>query len=258
MSLLTDLLQRCRGVFRGGREDAETREELQFHLEMQTEKNLRAGMDPRQARRRAHARLGGVDAIREAVRDARGARPLDDLFRDLGYALRGARRHHGFSLVAVLTLTLGIGANTAVFTVVDSFLFRPPPFEHVERLVSIRDVNPAQGWMVEDNVPASPGRCPVPAASCSARPCAARRRRRRRRGRTGPSRPDRGRCPTRRRCHRPQPRIEGRESAIAGMREPVHCRGGRRARRPRVARTRPGPPISARPVRRVAAAALAR
>ena len=157
MSLLTDLVQRCRDVFRGGREDAETQEELQFHLEMQTEKNLRAGMDPRQARRQAHVRLGGVDAIREAVRDARGARPLDDLFRDLGYALRGARRHHGFTLVAVLTLTLGIGANTAVFTVVDNFLFRPPPFEHVERLVSIRDVNPAQGWMAEDNVPASPG-----------------------------------------------------------------------------------------------------
>ena len=157
MSLLTDLVQRCRGFLRGEREDAETQEELQFHLEMQTEKNLRAGMDPRQARRQAHVRLGGVDAIREAVRDARGARPLDDLFRDLGYALRGARRHHGFTLVAVLTLTLGIGANTAVFTVVDNFLFRPPPFEHVERLVSIRDVNPAQGWMVEDNVAASPG-----------------------------------------------------------------------------------------------------
>lgn len=103
MSLLTDLVRRCGSVFRGGREDAETQEELRFHLEMETEKNLRAGMDPHQARRQAHVRLGGVDAIREAVRDARGPRPLDDLFRDLGYALRGARRHHGFSLVAVLT-----------------------------------------------------------------------------------------------------------------------------------------------------------
>ena len=75
----------------------------------------------------------------------------------LGYALRSARRHPGFTLVAVLTLTLGIGANTAVFTVVDNFLFRPPPFEHVERLMSIRDVNPPQGWTVEDNVAGSPG-----------------------------------------------------------------------------------------------------
>ena len=144
MRLVTGVLSRLRSLLRRGREDAETAEELRFHLEMETAKNVRAGMDPAEARRRAHLRLGGVDAIREAVRDARGGRPLEDLLRDVGYALRGARRNPGFTLVAVLTLTLGIGANTAVFTVVDNFLFRPPPFEHVERLMSIRDVNPAQ------------------------------------------------------------------------------------------------------------------
>lgn len=57
----------------------------------------------------------------------------------------------------MLTLSLGIGASTTVFTIVDNFLFRPPPFEHVERLVSIRDVNPAQGWTSEDDIAASPG-----------------------------------------------------------------------------------------------------
>ena len=157
MNRLAALARRFRSPFRRGREDAEMRDELRFHLEMETEKNLRAGMDPREARRRAHLRLGGVDAIQEAVRDARGARPLEDLARDLGYALRGARRNPGFTLVAVLTLTLGIGATTAVFTVADNFLFRPPPFAHVDRLVGIRDVNPAQGWTVDDDVPASPG-----------------------------------------------------------------------------------------------------
>ena len=157
MSRLAALARRFRSLFRRGHEDAETQYELRFHLEMETEKNLRAGMDPREARRRAHVRLGGADAIREAVRDARGARPLEDLARDLGYALRGARRNPGFTLVAVLTLTLGIGATTAVFTVADNFLFRPPPFAHVDRLVGIRDVNPAQGWTVDDNVPTSPG-----------------------------------------------------------------------------------------------------
>ena len=157
MSLAADLLARLGSLLRRGREDDETAEELRFHLEMEAEKNLRAGMDPGEARRQAHLRLGGVDAIREAVRDARGMRPLEDLARDLRYALRGARRSPGFTLVAVLTLTLGIGANTAVFTVVDNFLFRPPPFEHVERLMSIRDVNPVQGWTAEDNVAASPG-----------------------------------------------------------------------------------------------------
>ena len=63
---------RLRSLFRRGREDAETQEELRFHLEMEAEQNLRAGMDPREARRRAHARLGGVEAVREAVREARG------------------------------------------------------------------------------------------------------------------------------------------------------------------------------------------
>ena len=157
MNRLAELVRRCAVLFRGAREDAETREELLFHLEMETEKNLRAGMPPREARRQARLRLGAVDAIRESVRDARGARPLEDLVRDLGHALRGARRNPGFTLVAVLTLTLGIGATTAVFTVVDNLLFRPPPFEHVDRLMSIKDVNPAQGWFPEDDVPASPG-----------------------------------------------------------------------------------------------------
>ena len=151
------LLARLRSLLRRGREDDDTAEELRFHLEMETAKNVRAGMGPGEARRQAHLRLGNVDAIREAVRDAHGTRPIEDLARDLRYALRGARRNPGFTLVAVLTLALGVGANTAVFTVVDNLLFRPPPFEHVDRLVSIRDVNPAQGWTAEDNVATSPG-----------------------------------------------------------------------------------------------------
>ena len=154
---ITDLLARLRSLLRRGREDDETTEELRFHLEMETAKNVRAGMTPAEARRQAHVRLGGVDAIHEAVRDAHGTRPVEDLMRDLRHALRSARRNPAFTLVAALTLTLGIGANTAVFTVVDNFLFRPPPFENVERLMSIRDVNPAQGWTAEDNVAASPG-----------------------------------------------------------------------------------------------------
>ncbi len=93
----------------------------------------------------------------EALRDQRGWPWLDDLLTDVRIGVRGLARRPGFTLVAVLTLTLGIGATTAVFMVVDNFLFRPPPFEHVERLMGIRDVNPAQGWTVEDNVPTSPG-----------------------------------------------------------------------------------------------------
>ena len=142
MTLLANLAARLRSVFRRGREDAETREELRFHLEMETEKNLRAGMDPREARRRAHARLGGVEAIREAVRDARGMRPVEDLFRDLGYALRGARRNPGFVLAAVVSLAVPIGLNTTIFTIVDSLLFRPLPVVRPGELVDVYTSHP--------------------------------------------------------------------------------------------------------------------
>ena len=137
MNLLSNLVARLRGAFRRGREDAETRDELRFHLVMETEKNLRAGMDPREARRRAHVRLGGVEAIREAVGDARGMRPLEDLLRDLGYALRGARRNPGFTLAAVVSLAIPIGFNTTIFTIVDSLLFRPLPVVRPAELVDV-------------------------------------------------------------------------------------------------------------------------
>ena len=142
MTLLANLAARLRSVFRREREDAETRDELRFHLEMETEKNLRAGLDPREARRRAHARLGGVEAIREAVRDARGMRPAEDLLRDLGYALRGARRNPGFALAAVVSLAIPIGLNTAIFTIVDSLLFRPLPVVRPGELVDVYTSHP--------------------------------------------------------------------------------------------------------------------
>ena len=142
MSLLANLVARLRGILWRGREDAETREELRFHLEMETEKNLRAGMDPREARRRARVRLGGVDRIREAVRDARGGRPLEELLRDLGYALRGARRRPGFTLAAAVSLAIPIGFNTAVFTVVDALLFGPLPVARPGELVDVYTSDP--------------------------------------------------------------------------------------------------------------------
>ena len=106
MNLLADLIARLRSFLRRGREDADTEAELRFHLEMETAKNVRAGMNPEEARRQAGLRLGGVDAIREAVRDARGGRPLEDLLRDFGYALRGARRNPAFTLAAIVSLAI--------------------------------------------------------------------------------------------------------------------------------------------------------
>ena len=136
MNLLASLAARLRSLFRRGREDAQTQEELRFHLEMETEKNLRAGMDPREARRQAGARLGGVDAIREAVRDAHGTRPVEDLLRDLGYALRGARRNPGFTFAAVAALACGIGASTTAFTIVNA-VTRGLPVDEPDRMVRV-------------------------------------------------------------------------------------------------------------------------
>lgn len=127
---------------RRGREDDETAEELRFHLEMEARKNLRAGMEPGEARRQAHLRLGGVEAIREAVRDARGTRPLEDMVRDLRYALRGARRNPGFTLAAIVSLAIPIGFNTTIFTIVDSVLFRPLPLTRPAQIVDVYTSDP--------------------------------------------------------------------------------------------------------------------
>ena len=145
MSPLAALVRRLQSLFRRGREDAETRDELRFHLEMETEKNLRAGMDPREAHRRAHVRLGGVDAIQEAVRDARGGRPVEDMLRDLGYALRAARRRPGFTAAAVVSLAIPIGFNSAIFTIVDSFLLRPLGVVRPAELVDVYTSDPNVG-----------------------------------------------------------------------------------------------------------------
>ena len=142
MSLLADLLSRCRSLLRRGREDDETAEELRFHLEMETDKNERAGMSPEEARRQARLRLGGVDAIREAVRDAGGTRSLEDLLRDFGYALRGARRNPAFTLAAIVSLAIPIGFNTTIFTIVDAVLFRPLPLVRPAQLVDIYTSDP--------------------------------------------------------------------------------------------------------------------
>ena len=146
MKLFANGAARLLSLFRRGREDAETQDELRFHLEMETEKNLRAGMDPREARRHAHVRLGGVDAVREAVRDARGGRALEDLVRDLVYAVRGLRRNPGFTVAAVVSLAIPIAFNTTTFTIVDAILFRPLPVARAAQLVDVYTSHPVDPW----------------------------------------------------------------------------------------------------------------
>jgi len=116
---------------------AETDEELQFHIERQTEANLAAGMTPEEARRRAVIAFGGVEHAREACSEARPGWFLDTLWQDVRYALRGFRRTPVFTITVVAMLTLGIGATTAVFSVVDRILFRSLPYTHDDRIVSV-------------------------------------------------------------------------------------------------------------------------
>jgi len=113
-------------------------EEIRFHIEQQTDKNLRAGMTPDQARRQAYITFGGVEHFKESTRDEFRPALLQDSLLDLRYAVRALRRAPVFTLVGASTLALGIGATTAVFTVVRSVLIKPLPFRDSDALVSLK------------------------------------------------------------------------------------------------------------------------
>jgi predicted permease len=115
---------------------AELDEELQFHLDHSIEANIAAGMTPDEARRQALIEFGGVERAREQSFEQRPGWWIDTLLQDVRYALRGFRRNPAFTIAVIATLTLGIGATTAVFSVVDRILFRQLPYAHDDRLVS--------------------------------------------------------------------------------------------------------------------------
>ena len=120
-------------------------EEMRFHLEMEVEAFVRKGMTLEEARREALLGFGGVERFKERARDERGGRVLDDLRLDLLFTLRKLRKSPGFALVVLLTLALGIGANTAIFTLVDGILLRPLPFPDPGRLVRVYQTAPDRG-----------------------------------------------------------------------------------------------------------------
>jgi len=111
--------------------------EMRFHLDQHTAELMARGIDPGEARRRARMALGGPERVKEECRDARGTRWLEDSWQDFRYAMRTLRQHPGFAVVAILTMAIGVGASTVMFTVVNGVLLRPLPYPGADKLVAV-------------------------------------------------------------------------------------------------------------------------
>ena len=141
MESLAERLRRVRSLFRRSAIEDGLSEEIRFHLEQQIEKNIRAGMTPDEARRRAFVRFGGVEHVKEQTRDQFRPAVLEDLGRDLSYGARVLRRAPGFAVVSIVTLALGIGAATAVFSVVNGVLLSPLPYPQPDSIVRLFQID---------------------------------------------------------------------------------------------------------------------
>ena len=145
------LKTRLRALLRKSKMERELDEELRYHIEQQTEQNIRLGIDPEEAHHNARKAFGGVEQAKERSRDVRGMRWLEELWQDWRYGARMLFKHKGFTLVAVLTLALGIGANTAVLSVANAVLLRPMPYHNAAELVALvyRDAR-GEAWDLSD------------------------------------------------------------------------------------------------------------
>jgi predicted permease len=138
-SYIRSFVSRLRAPLLAGTHDADLSRELNIHFEMLREDNLRSGMSPDEARRRARLQLGGSESVKEDCRDARRISWLSDFGQDLRHAFRTIRHKPGFAAVAILTLALGIGATAVMFTVIDGVLLKPLPYPEPDRIVALNE-----------------------------------------------------------------------------------------------------------------------
>jgi putative ABC transport system permease protein len=146
MKLLWRAWAQLTEMFRKSRREREMAEEFESHLQMHIDDNIRAGMSPERARREALVKFGGMEAAKETVRETSRLVWIETALRDVRYAMRGLRLNPGFATTAVLSLTLGIGASVAIYTVADNLLLRSLPYPEAQQLVMLYETNPHQNF----------------------------------------------------------------------------------------------------------------
>jgi predicted permease len=144
---------RLYGLLRKGRVEREMEEELRFHLRMRTRENIEHGMKPEEAEREARRRFGNVGRIKDLARDIKGGGLMETLLQDLRYGARILSKNPGFTLTAVVTLSLGVGVNTAIFSLINAVLLRPLPYPQPERIMTIWEESAAAGVAKQNFAP---------------------------------------------------------------------------------------------------------
>src|SRR5215467_8840503 len=140
--MLSDLLYRLRALFQRKAVESELDEELRFHFEREVEKHRKAGMSDEEARRHTRLLFGGQEQVKEDCREARGTSLIESSLHDIRYAMRQLLDHPTFTVVIILTLALSIGANSAIFSMIESVLIKSLPYRQPDRLVRVFLTNP--------------------------------------------------------------------------------------------------------------------